>query len=216
MNRREKENFNRIERDSRSRRKENEEKGEKVSIEKEIEMAVLAGEFSKVLTLVKEGGVPNWADSEGWTPLMYCAAKRGPMFEKIRFSKSLVEMGADPNAKNESGAGALAAACSREGTAELVSCLLSLGAEATAVDMFGFTPLHRAAISGDLEVIALLLAAGADPNARSGFGRNEKTAEEVARDYGKKEAEGVLRSMREKEELSACAEKGSSYERKTL
>ena len=52
------------------------------------------------------------------------------------------------------------------GDAQAVALLLSLGADALAVDPDGISPLHRAAQSGSLAAVDLLLAAGADVDLR--------------------------------------------------
>ena len=48
-----------------------------------------------------------------------------------------------------------------------VTRCLQAGADLEARDRRGETPLHRAAIAGNAEVVTVLLEAGADPNARS-------------------------------------------------
>ena len=52
------------------------------------------------------------------------------------------------------------------GNAAAIALLLSLGADATAPDPEGITPLHRAVQSGSLEAVEHLLAAGADVDVR--------------------------------------------------
>jgi ankyrin repeat protein len=45
-----------------------------------------------------------------------------------------------------------------------------MGVSAGATDEYGVTPLHEAARNGHTAVVTVLLAAGADPNARSRAG----------------------------------------------
>ncbi len=59
--------------------------------------------------------------------------------------------------------------------------LLEAGASAAAVQQGGFTPLHEAALRGHAPLVELLLAHGADPDARNADG---KTPRDCARDAG--------------------------------
>lgn len=52
----------------------------------------------------------------------------------------------------------------RNGSRELVSYLLSQGADVNCSCCWGMTPLHIATGKGDLEVVRMLIAAGADVN----------------------------------------------------
>jgi ankyrin repeat protein len=56
---------------------------------------------------------------------------------------------------------------SSRGAAKL---LLSHGAQVNATQAEGITALHEAASSGDVVLVRMLLAAGADPLAKSSFG----------------------------------------------
>jgi ankyrin repeat protein len=53
---------------------------------------------------------------------------------------------------------------------EVAKVLLSKGAQVNATQAEGITALHEAASSGDLEIVRMLLAAGADPLAKSSVG----------------------------------------------
>ena len=78
--------------------------------------------------------------------------------------------GADPDARNESGATPLHFAA-REGDAAAIATLLEAGVDPGARYRRGHTPLHDAAHEGDAGAIAALLEGGADPNARNWYGR---------------------------------------------
>jgi ankyrin repeat protein len=86
-----------------------------------------------------------------------------PDAEKV---KLLIDRGADVRAKAKSGYTALMVASTYFGTSPSVRLLLAHGAEARpgAGVMFDASPLFLAALAGDRDNIALLLAKGADPN----------------------------------------------------
>ena len=80
--------------------------------------------------------------------------------------KLLISRGADATAKAKTGFTALMAATTYQGTAESVKTLLAHGAEArpgTGV-LFNASPLLLAALAGDRDNVAILLAKGADAN----------------------------------------------------
>src|SRR4030095_11356502 len=81
----------------------------------------------------------------------------------------LLARGADVNQMTPDRATALANAA-RERKPAVVKLLLSRGAALT-VPYAPSTPLHMAALAGDAESAALLLAAGADPAAKDREGR---------------------------------------------
>jgi hypothetical protein len=77
--------------------------------------------------------------------------------------KSLLEIGADVNAKTDSGWTALLGAVSN-GNSKIVKLLLDNGADPNAVNNDGNSPLSAAAYNGYVEIVKLLLAYGADVN----------------------------------------------------
>lgn len=64
-------------------------------------------------------------------------------------------------------AGALVVHAVMNGAREQVETLLGMGININGQDLYGNTPLHRAAENGDLDLCRLLLAKGADINART-------------------------------------------------
>ena len=86
----------------------------------------------------------------------------------------LIDHGADVRAKAKSGYTALMVAATYLGSSPSVKLLLEHGAEARPVKgvIFGASPLFLAALAGDRDNIALLLAKGADPNSENGLDRN--------------------------------------------
>ncbi|MEO8028221.1 MAG: ankyrin repeat domain-containing protein [Bryobacteraceae bacterium] len=96
--------------------------------------------------------------NDSWTPLMNAAA-----YGSAAEVKSLLDHGADPHAKNASGATALHFAVMDEAK---VRALLNKGADVNVTTRQGRTPLQAAAaIDGGANVVRLLLDKGADVNA---------------------------------------------------
>ena len=93
---------------------------------------------------------------------------------------ALIEAGADPNARDYSGATTLHKAALTNAEPAVAKVLLDAGADIAARDENGATPLHLAAVeqnplnrspdSKSPHVLAALLAAGADLSARDGKG----------------------------------------------
>jgi ankyrin repeat protein len=82
---------------------------------------------------------------------------------------ALLDGGANPNARDESGLTPLYLATFL-GHADTITILLKAGADPNARDESGWTSLHIAAIGSDADIIAALLDGGADPNARDESG----------------------------------------------
>jgi ankyrin repeat protein len=123
--------------------------------------AALFGTAAELKAMLDAGLDPNSKTPEGTTILMMAA--QDP--EKL---KLLIDRRADVGAKATTGFTALMVATGYPGTSESVKLLLAHGAEArpgTGV-MFNASPLFMAALTGDRQNIALLLAKGADPNRR--------------------------------------------------
>jgi len=125
-----------------------------------MEMA-LFGTAAELKAQLDAGLDPNSKTPEGTTLLMMAA----PDAEKV---KLLIDRGADVRAKAKSGYTALMVATTYFGTSPSVRLLLEHGAEARPGKgvTFEASPLFLAAMAGDRDNIALLLAKGADPNRR--------------------------------------------------
>lgn len=88
--------------------------------------------------------------------------------------KSLLEQGAEVNARDAYGATALMVAA-HSGKLEMVNLLLAAGAEVDAKDELGWTALIKACYNdvedrGYPEIVSHLIEAGADPNIKIGYG----------------------------------------------
>ncbi len=95
----------------------------------------------------------------GSTPLLF-AARQGD----LATAKILLAAGADVNEKAPDGYSVMLLA-SHSGHGALASFLLEKGADPNAADA-GFTTLHTAVLTGDLDLVKALLAHGANPNAQ--------------------------------------------------
>ena len=117
---------------------------------------------------------------------------------RIEICKSLLEAGADVNAKNQKGATPLLVGLSR-GTLACVPTLLAHGADVNARDMWGRTALMFLAMYAENDGVAQsvlhqVLANADDVDARDADG---KTAEDWATDYKRDHLAVQLRSLRE-------------------
>src|SRR6266699_4855953 len=106
------------------------------------------------LTLAVHAADPNTRDDIGATVLMHAAA-----FSSTDAVRVLLNGGADINAASNGGATALMWAT---GNAATVRLLLDRGAAVNAVTRDGISALVTAARRGNVEVMRLLLAGGAD------------------------------------------------------
>ncbi len=123
----------------------------------------------RALELLESGADPHEPTHYGYTPLQ--VASQHGLTPVVR---RLLKLGADPNARCSAGVTSLklASAEPSPATHEIVRLLLDAGAMVDLADDRGFTPLHCAAGHGRVndrakDIAATLLAAGADPNARS-------------------------------------------------
>lgn len=131
--------------------------------------AAQSGDSEALTELLEAGGNPDAPDRHGFTALA-----RAAQYDRLDMVKALLVVGADPNAPCKWGITPLMAAKS-VGVAE---ALLAAGADVDAATHFdksglepGHTALMKAAGRGDLPIIELLLAHGADVEAKDSEGR---------------------------------------------
>jgi uncharacterized protein len=72
-----------------------------------------------------------------------------------------------------------------------IASLLRRGAKVNAPDKYGTTPLYKASVQGETEIVQILLAAGADPNQEIG-GADEGTPLCAAASWGRTEIVRLL------------------------
>jgi uncharacterized protein len=118
--------------------------------------AAASGDLPAVRAVLDAGTDVGDSDQDGWTALHAAATRRHP--EAV---EALPAAGADPNATNDGFSVLLNAA--GPGDAASVRLLLQAGATVRARHpSYGWTPLSRAAEWCNIDVVQLLVSAGAD------------------------------------------------------
>ena len=147
----------------------------------ELLNAVLAGDVVKATTLLKNGADCNTSNDEGATLLMLAAGAG-----HIEIVEMLIAAGAKVDATDARGWTALMKALFNyelnRGFPDIVSALISAGADIEHQVSYGTRPLMIAAGYGEASVVEVLLAAGVDVGAMNEGGRNAKTMAET-KDY---------------------------------
>ncbi len=126
-------------------------------------LAAMAGDCNTMALLLAKGANPNYKmDVLGMFPSTPLVTAVG--FGDAAVIQALVKGGADVDERDSDGMTALHWAVLAHHP-EVVKALLAAGANANAVDHFGYTPLLYAATVdfGDAETVTMLLKAGADP-----------------------------------------------------
>jgi uncharacterized protein len=141
--------------------------------------AAAAGDADRVRTLLDAD--PSLRDAhapDGWTPLHLAGHFRHGAVIDL-----LLARGADVNAVSRNGdANApLHAAAAGGADVALMRRLVKAGARVNHRQSGGYTALHEGAAVGNIDVVRMLLDAGAQPDARNGEGR---TPAELARESG--------------------------------
>lgn len=121
---------------------------------------------------------PNVRDAQGTSCLVHALA-RGP----LHLVEALLALGADPNAEAFDGFPSLLSAIDRPASDRhtVLRLLLAAGARVDQRGINDYTPLHHAAARDDAEAVALLLAHGADPEARTRIDDQATPLEEAGR-----------------------------------
>jgi len=132
---------------------------------------ILDSEVIKIIKqLIKEGKDINEKNQFGKTPLMLAIEKHN-----IGLVKLLLIAGADPNIKDKSGYTAFCKAVFSQGSEQnldLLKLLIIYKANVNAQTNSGTTPLMISLINPKIDVVNLLLEAGADPNIKDNDGNN--------------------------------------------
>lgn len=119
-----------------------------------LDFAVINGDMATIRLLLERGAIVNAVNKSG-TPALHGATWSDEIFNL------LLEHGADPKMKQTEGTTTLHKAC-QEGSTALVAKLIPLQRDLEARDGADFTPLLNAAEAGRLDLLKLLVAAGAN------------------------------------------------------
>jgi ankyrin repeat protein len=109
---------------------------------------------------IEDRSIVNLAGPDGRTPLMFAA-----LYGSASDLTTLLEQGADPNARSDAGLTALILAATDSAKTQL---LLAKGADVNVRSEDGRTALHIAAMGGDTATVKRLLDAGASVNFNGG------------------------------------------------
>jgi ankyrin repeat protein len=153
---------------------------------KKIDDAFRAGDLAALRAAVDDPAIiPNGPMPLAVGPCLEYAIYHSP----LPFIRTLLEHGADPVPSAHAGFPPLIAALScsrpqpgapgRTDVPDIVALLLSFGADPAQRGINDYTALHMAVAEGNMEVLELLLTAGADPHARTRIDDCE-TAREMA------------------------------------
>jgi ankyrin repeat protein len=126
----------------------------------ELVACAARGKTEAVAGLLASGADPNTADEEGWTALHAAA-----VFDHLPVVRLLLEAGAAVDPRSADGFTPLLNGA--RASADVVDALLAAGADPNAHDeRLGWRPLDRFADYGNVDGIRLVLAAGAEVDAR--------------------------------------------------
>jgi len=146
--------------------------------------AVAAGDPEAIRALAARNMPLNEIDrTSGETPLLVAINAKG-----LATIELLLELGADPD---HGGVQIPLSAAVVTGEVPIIEALLAAGAEIDQRDEDGCTALMDAAAAGNLEMVKLLVEAGADPNAVDDL---DRTALDVAQECRKRKVAAYLGS----------------------
>ncbi|XP_011314153.1 ankyrin repeat domain-containing protein 39 isoform X1 [Fopius arisanus] len=113
--------------------------------------AAQTDDMSRVVELLQKGTSPAEEDSAGYTALHY-AARSG----NFQVCKILLDYGANVNTMTRCGRATALHRAATQGNDEIIQLFLNFRADVNIQDSDGYTPLHRAALSGSTSTWELL------------------------------------------------------------
>lgn len=157
--------------------------------------------------LLAAGADPNYPYAGATTPIM--------MAQSAAAARSLLNAGANPLSRNRNGETAVHYAV--EFPADLADTLLQAGVPPDEGNLYGVTPLYRAACVGNAPVVKRLLAHGADPT-RHPAGESALECARSGKDYERLYPQKVLdyhpRFVNEFDSVIALLERALATHRK--
>ncbi len=145
-----------------------------------LHIAVANGHLSTVELLIDRGAEPNTKDLNGVSPLdeavrrnipevaavlLDAGAKPSPGMLRAVLKANRAEVARALLAHTSESLGPLLADALSRRQPQIIAVLLQAGADVNGRDASGFTPLHDAALAGNLATVRVLLENGADVNA---------------------------------------------------
>ena len=145
------------------------------------------GNTDAINVLLNAGADPNIADAYGYKYLHYAVG----MGSRKEVLQTIINYGADVNAKSKHFITALMIACHR-GDTDAINVLLNAGTDPNITDAYGYTCLHNAVRACfSTQVLETIINHGADMNA---IAKNHTTALMIACQKGNEVAIHVLMS----------------------
>jgi uncharacterized protein len=137
--------------------------------------------------LHKDPGAINSYSTDGWTALHLAV-----FFGRVNIVHFLLSKGAniDAPSKNEQLVTPLHSALANPNNSAVGQLLIGAGANLSATQSQGYTPLHYAAVNGLDQVVRSLLAHGVDASIKDHLG---KTAYDLAIEHGKSSTASLLK-----------------------
>ena len=167
-----------------------------VELYRRLDSAFKAGDLAALRELC--GNPPDFPNV--WPPhdAISCSLLQYAIYHSPSvFVRELLQLGADPKYDDGDGFPSLMATLTsgRQPAVvrELLTLLLDAGADANQHGHNDYTPLHWAAAAGDRDIVAFLLARGADPAVKTRIDDCETPAEVAARS-GHEELAALLRN----------------------
>lgn len=134
-------------------------------------------EYDAVEYLIDKGANPNFHQNRYTILMSACACRKQTEDIRLKCVRLLLDSGAVVESRQRNGMTPLMTAC-REGIAKIVEELINRNADINAQDVMGWTPLiwsvHHSK-QGEMEIISLLVSAGADVTIKCGRGHTAHT-----------------------------------------
>jgi len=134
-------------------------------------------EYDAMEYLIDKGANPNFHQNCYTVLMSACACRKQTQDIHLKCVRLLLDSGALVNSRQRNGMTPLMMAC-REGIAKIVEELIKRNADINAQDVMGWTPLiwsvHHSK-QGEMEIISLLISAGADVTIKCGRGQTAHT-----------------------------------------